>query len=237
METAMTVPIASLIVLERDAAEWPAPHRAEVPSDSVSDWCSGLHGWAVADVQPNAHVGRVVELTADEIATGGAVAVLCPGPSLSQAWALRGRSYASVVAVNRAAFADGCDWWCCLDDIWNRWGNPDPFPRVGLCGSVRGLAGEAKALLPRNGIALVRCDAPEGCPSFSGLAAIGFAFGHLRAASVDVYGCDLSGHSDYTGEVRAAGREDARWKAEAEGLAVLRARYRKKLRIIAPVRA
>ena len=230
----MPTPIASLILLTRDPALWPQPHAAEVPAGSVNDWCAGRQGWQVAK-QQETHLGRVVELSAAELAAGGPVAVLCPGPSLTVTWPKRRRDYAATIGVNRAAFAVPVDWWCGLDDIWNKWGRPDPYPRIGLVGAVRGLTGAASALLPRDGLALVKRDAPEGCPSFSSLAAVAFAFDNLKATAVDVYGCDLEGIADFDGlEEKENNRSDQRWLEEAAGWQTIRQRYGKALRIIQP---
>jgi hypothetical protein len=232
--TAMANPIPSLILLRRDPAAWPSPHTAEVPAGSVPEWCAARQGWTVADQQP-VHAGRVVELSAAELSAGGPVAVLCPGPSLTVTWPKRRRDYAATVAVNRAAFAYPVDWWCGLDDIWQKWGRPDPYPRIGLVGAVRGLTGAASALLPRDGLALVHRNAPAGCPEFSMLAAIGFAFENLRATAVDVYGCDMAGAADFDGRVeKENNRTDQRWQEERAGLMVLAQQYDKRLRVIQP---
>lgn len=230
----MPTPAPSLILLERDPAQWPSPHHAEAPASAVPAWCAARQGWQVANQQPP-HAGRVVDLSAAELVTAGPVAVLCPGPSLTVTWPKRRRDYAATVGVNRAPFAFQVDWWASLDDVWQKWGNPDPYPRIGLVGAVRGLTGAAAALLPRDGLALVHRDTPAGCPSFSMLLAIGFAFENLGATSVDVFGCDHAGDADFDGLVEKANNRGAqRWSEEVAGLAILRQQYGKKLRVVRP---
>lgn len=226
------MPHQPLITLTRDPAHWPNPHSAEVPQSCVREWVIADQGWTVGDQQPEG-VRRLATLEELGLASIARAAVLCPGPSLTQAWAARKHQHQATIGVNRAPFAVPVDWWCGLDDIWNKWTPAPPPPRVGYCGAVASLTGSAAALIPRDGLAAVVTGAPEGCPSFTALAAVAFAFEVLKADKVDVYGCDLAGEADFDGLVeKANNRTEQRWKEERDGWAILRKRYGRRLTIV-----
>lgn len=208
-----------LVRMVRDPAVYPPPHTAEVAPSMVQEFAT-VSGWRVAPDQPDA-----VQFSDVVPAVGGRVAILCPGPSLPSAWSgANTGDYQHIIAVNRAAHLVQCDWWCALDaSTFSLWGWPERPPRVGLCGGVAHMLGDAGQMVT-SGLSLIACAAPDGCQGFSSLAAIGFAFEHLQAESVDLFGADMSGAADFAGE-ETGGRTAARWKDERAGLAVLRRRY------------
>lgn len=220
--------MSPLIKMERDPLRFPSPHTAEVPISEVANFAAA--DWYVSEDQPEQAI-KLATLAESKHATGGSVAVLCSGPSLPVTWKANKTKYASTIGVNKAAHFTEVDWWAGLDaGVWSFWGWA--HPRVGVCGSVRTFSGAANVLIPKQGLVAAVYDAPEGCPSFCMLMAIGFAFEQLKAASVDVYGCDMTDTTDFKGERDHANWSKQRWDEEREGVTVLRNRYGKRLRFI-----
>lgn len=217
-----------LVLMERDPSRFPPPHTAEVPQSEILGFAAA--DWVVSDKQLDGAL-RITDLADAGHRPGGAIAILCPGPSLAVTWPKNKREYAATVGVNRAAHFTAVDWWAGLDaDMWTRRGWASP--RVGVCGSVRIFTGTANALLPRDGLLACVCEPPAGVPHFSTLMAIHFAFEHLKASSVDMYGCDMNGVNDFTGLHDGSNRTNQRWSEETEGMAVLTKKYGKRIKFI-----
>lgn len=210
----------SLVRMHRDRTQFPQPWEAEVSPSMVTDYA--IHGWQVDEDQPES-VKRLAEYRHAGPSIGR-VAILCPGPSLAITWPAPGMSYGATIGVNRAAHVQGgVDWWCAMDPcVWRMWGWANP--RVGICGSTRLFLGDERSLIPDNGTSIVYAEVPEGCANFTMLAAIGFAFEKLSASAVDLFGCDHTGETDFHGE-KWGGRGADRWKAESEGLEILKRKY------------
>jgi hypothetical protein len=219
--------LPQLIVMQRDPAVWPPPHRADVAPSMLGEYATN-GGWQVAPGQP------VAERHAPVKPTGGTVAVLCPGPSLRSVWPVKRRRFGSIIAVNYAAYEFPCDWWFSLDGLgWTYYGTPSPVPRVGYAGCVWMFTG-GSAPFSTAGLALQPFDAPPGCQSLTMLAAIAFAFDHLQAAKVEIYGADLAGSGDCRPGKSEDGRTPERWREEKAGLEVLMARYPGRIARILP---
>jgi hypothetical protein len=220
--------IPALIRMERDPSRFPPPHQAEVPQSEVPGFAAA--DWTVAEDQPE-HVRKLIDLAEAGHRPGGAIAILCPGPSLSVTWPRNRKQYQATIGVNRAAHFAPVDWWAGMDaNLWTIWGWANP--RVGVCGSVRIFTGSANNLLPRDGLLASVCEPPAGCPHFSALMAIHFAFEHLKASSVDMFGCDMTGVNDFTGKHDGSNRSDQRWSEERAGMDMLRKKYGKRLSFV-----
>jgi hypothetical protein len=155
--------------------------------------------------------------------TGKSVAVLCPGPSLSETWTtgITGSQYVCVLAVNRAALHDRVDVWCFND------------PRVFIQTPVKY---RATVLTPRTSERtidkkgrhedlyrhkVVNVDGIEypmriqtGFTNYTFPTALAYCK-VLGATQIDVYGNDRTSEPDFDGDMPAGcNRNPARWLVE-----------------------
>lgn len=158
--------------------------------------------------------------------------------------------YAQVIAVNRAVTAVRADWWAALDSQtvdrfqWNAMRAPERLglerrerPRLFYSLQMPRAWREANADLLRDGLPLEDAsrvwgpgahEPPPGVSMFTMLSAIVLAVylrtqSHLRkfnVESIDLWGADLAGETDFTGDV-GGNRGADRWNAERGRLEML----------------
>lgn len=211
-----------LVTMIRDPGAWPHPHTAEVPPSEVPNFVKH-GGWHVLDL------GNGREL--DEAPKpGGNIAILCAGQSLEQTWPDGRRKFSAVIGVNKAGAYQAVDWWFGLDGpIWYHYPNA-LVPRVGYAGCVYQLLGRMGDGVSGN-LKLVEAHDAPGCQSFSGPAAVHFAFSKLDANKVTCFGVDLEGDIGWGGET-GHDPTGTRWPDEIASWEILRARHGKALQFV-----
>jgi hypothetical protein len=136
------------------------------------------------------------------------VAILCPGPSLSQTWVARTQQYNLVIAVNRAILFERCDWWSAGD--WTVVKEIAKRPSVGICSTSE----STRVMTKEPGLQYVPwSDLPIPHPGFSMVAALALG-AMLGAKSISVYGDDKTGDKDWDGTRAGVDRGAARWQRE-----------------------
>lgn len=127
------------------------------------------------------------------------VAILSPGPSLKQ---YPGRSgYDLLIGVNRVVSAIECDWWSAMDILMVTeempFGQPRLFTIMDTETSIPPLIKlrRFKEILTHEEMTI---NPGTGWNIFSAPAALMLAL-HLGATSIDAWGCDMEGTSDWDG--------------------------------------
>ena len=149
--------------------------------------------------------------------------LLCPGPSLGKTFPPGRNGYELIVGVNRAAQYTPCDWWAALDGDFvrsqhrNNLGTPKLLSREYVLfaeDSHEWLIDLENSLT----LEVVASDTPAvrigRVGQFTAPAAL-LLCGYLGATSIDVYGADLAGTTDFDGHAPPdAWRTDERWRRE-----------------------
>ncbi len=155
---------------------------------------------------------------------GGHIAIVSNGPSAELFDRANRGDFDVVVGVNWTVARWACDWWCLCD--WTTFadhtprGNPKLFIRRFAADKLPryapqcvGRFGAAPEVLLHEQIAPPPL--PNGAGrwnAFSGLAALGLAR-HLQAARITVFGADMTGDRDHTGQFGHSRTPD-RWALE-----------------------
>ena len=151
------------------------------------------------------------------------IALVSNGPSAVKFDDARG-VYDCVIGVNLAATKWQCDWWCFSDfQMFEKAipkGTPAIFTKRAVVQKIRENPVLAKRFEQRNGLLLhedIRRAKADICVSmwnvWSGCAALGLVW-HFKPKRVDVYGVDLGGIDDFTGNENSRDRTPWRWNEE-----------------------
>jgi hypothetical protein len=155
------------------------------------------------------------------------LAIISNGPSGSEYAKVDGY-HDTVIGVNKQVGIYECTWWCFCDfetyrDVKPK-GRPLIFTKQPALDNLKLYAADRVADFRRQVVQWHEAvEVPiAGWHNFSGVAALGLAL-HLDAAEVDLFGYDMAGSSDCTGE-QGVSRTEPRWERERgifEGLVAL----------------
>lgn len=154
------------------------------------------------------------------------VAIISNGPSAERFDGVDRSEFDAVVGVNWTPARWACDWWCFCD--WTTFadhvprGNPRLFVKRFAAGKLPRYAPECmerfraapEALLHERIAPPPLPDAAGRWNAFSGLAALGLAW-HLQATHITVFGADMTGDRDHTGQFGHSRTPD-RWALERQ---------------------
>jgi hypothetical protein len=153
------------------------------------------------------------------------VAVLCPGPSLREAWRSKwAGQYDKVIAVNRAAIGYQCDWWVFLDAwIFCSFGlpyKPQIFTTRACASKIKRTGDNTDRFMghDRTWVDDCRPNGPVGgnWSTYSSTTALMLA-ATLGAKELRLFGADMTGTREYDNyPTDKFTRDESRWKRERE---------------------